>query len=76
MMLLSDPAPLEPARGSDAWSGRRAVHAAAGMLMEQLDLDAMDATAVLRARAFTEGAPLPDIARAVIEGTIDLADAS
>jgi hypothetical protein len=50
------------------------VYQATGMVMVQLDTDAEGAFAALRARAFQEGRSLSELARAVIERRVRLAD--
>ncbi|MFJ2745214.1 ANTAR domain-containing protein [Streptomyces sp. NPDC087440] len=46
-------------------------HRAVGMLMEQWGVDAQEALARLRARAFASGRPLPELAAEVVAGNRD-----
>jgi hypothetical protein len=58
---------LERAEGS-----RHEVHQATGMIMIQLDVGAEEALAALRARAFTDGRTVSDVAMDVIARRVDL----
>jgi hypothetical protein len=42
--------------------------------MAQLGINIGDALAVLRSRAFTTGTQLAEVARAVVDGRLDLSD--
>ena len=53
---------------------RPEVHQAAGILAHQGDCSTADALALLRARAFVEGANLTDVARGVVDGTRSILD--
>jgi GAF domain-containing protein len=53
---------------------RRQVHQAVGMVFIQLDVSTVEALALLRAYAFSTGRPLEDVARDVVERTLDLRD--
>jgi ANTAR domain-containing protein/GAF domain-containing protein len=72
LMLLTDPATREEVPGAGPWAIRAVVHQAVGTLMIQLGTGAEDALAVLRAHAFTAGTQLAEVARAVLDGTVDL----
>jgi len=50
---------------------RREVHQATGMIMIQLDVDATEAFAHLRARAFASDRPVHAVARDVVAGLLD-----
>lgn len=70
LMLLGQR--TDPGDGSGDWFdqgiGHRAeVHQATGMVLAQLDIDATDALARLRAHAFVTGKLLVDVARDVVE---------
>jgi len=55
-------------------SGSSVVYQATGMVMIQLDTGAEAAFAALRARAYREGRPLPEVARDVLERRLRLTD--
>jgi hypothetical protein len=74
VMLVADPAAGSEIPGADPWTSRALVHQAVGILMAQLGIDIGDALAVLRSRAFTTGTQLAEIARAVVDGRLDLSD--
>jgi hypothetical protein len=59
---------------SGAQSDREEVHQATGMIMMQLGVSAEEALLRLRARAFTQGRTATQVARAIIERTMDLRD--
>lgn len=59
---------------SGAESDREEVHQATGMIMMQLGVSAEEALLRLRARAFTQGRTATEVARAIIERTMDLRD--
>lgn len=73
-IVLADPAALSDSPDTSPWVSRAVVHQAAGMLMTQLGTSAGDALAVLRSHAFTSGFQLTDVARAVLDGTLDLSE--
>ncbi len=50
---------------------RRVIHQATGMVLAQLDLAPADAVLVLRGHAFASGLPLIEVARQVVERTLD-----
>ena len=50
---------------------RREVHQATGMILIQLDVSADEAFALLRARAFTSGRTVEDVARDVVQRRLD-----
>jgi len=70
LILLSDPATEIP--NADPWTSRAVVHQAVGKLMAQLGTSASDALALLRSHAFTADTQLADVARAVLDGRLDL----
>jgi len=74
VMLLTDPAAGSEVPDADPWTSRSVVHQAVGILMAQLGTGAGGALAVLRSRAFTTGTQLAQVARAVVDGTLDLSD--
>ncbi|MEV1081465.1 GAF and ANTAR domain-containing protein [Streptomyces sp. NPDC050211] len=57
-----------------AESDREEVHQATGMIMMQLGVSAEEALLRLRARAFTQGRTSTEVARAIIDRSIDLRD--
>lgn len=57
-----------------AEADREEVHQATGMIMIQLGVSAEEALLRLRARAFTQGRTSTDVARAIIDRTVDLRD--
>ncbi|MEX3105491.1 MULTISPECIES: GAF and ANTAR domain-containing protein [unclassified Streptomyces] len=57
-----------------AEADREEVHQATGMMMVRLGVNAEEALLRLRARAFAEGRTTTEIARGVIDGTLDLRD--
>ncbi|MFG2466016.1 ANTAR domain-containing protein [Streptomyces canus] len=59
---------------SGAESDREEVHQATGMIMMQLGVSAEEALLRLRARAFAQGRTATQVARAIIERTMDLRD--
>ncbi|WP_449488690.1 GAF and ANTAR domain-containing protein [Streptomyces canus] len=59
---------------SGAESDREEVHQATGMIMMQLGVSAEEAVLRLRARAFAQGRTATQVARAIIERTMDLRD--
>lgn len=67
-ILLRDPATTAEA----IRSSRSVVHLAAGMVMEQLAVDAKAALAVLRSHAFATAAQLDEVAAAVVHRTLNL----
>ena len=74
LMLLNDLATRSEVPGTGPEISRSVVHQAVRKLMTQLDTGADDALAVLRARAFTADTQLAEVARAVLNGTLDLSD--
>lgn len=71
--LLRDPDLADPpGEFTGAWAGRAEVHQATGFLVAQLGITPDDALALLRASAYTDDVPLTDIARRVIDRTLDL----
>lgn len=77
LALLTLP-PEEPDEGEPdvgwlvgATATREEVYQATGMIMVQLDVGAGEALARLRARAFTEGRTITELARDIIERTSD-----
>ncbi|GEM00043.1 GAF and ANTAR domain-containing protein [Cellulomonas terrae] len=54
-----------------AWSDRARVHQATGMVVAQLAIAPEDALALLRAHAFAENATLDEIARAVVDRSLN-----
>lgn len=52
---------------------RRVVHQATGMVLVQLDVSAADALLVIRGHAFAHGIPVRDVATAIVERRLDLA---
>lgn len=75
--LLRDPDLADPpgdlAGGlTGAWTSRAEVHQATGFLVAQLGIAPDDALALLRARAYTDDRTLTDVARRVLERTLDL----
>ncbi len=54
-----------------SWSSRDRVDHATGMVVAQLHVAPADALTVLRMHAFAEGRPLAEVARAVVERTLD-----
>lgn len=54
-----------------SWSSRDRVDHATGMVVAQLRVAPADALTVLRMHAFAEGRPLAEVARAVVERTLD-----
>ena len=73
-LLLADPATVAEIPDSGPWLSRAVVHQAVGQLMSQFGTGAGDALAMLRSRAFTADAQLAEVARAVLDGTLDLSD--
>ncbi|GAA1109523.1 GAF and ANTAR domain-containing protein [Streptomyces javensis] len=57
-----------------AEADRDEVHQAIGMIMVRLSVDAEEALARLRARAFVEGRTATEVARAVVNRTLDITD--
>ncbi|WP_235882712.1 GAF and ANTAR domain-containing protein [Streptomyces apricus] len=57
-----------------AESDRVEIHQATGMIMVHLDVNAEEALLRLRARAFAHGTTALDVARAVIDGNLDIRD--
>lgn len=67
----------EDAEGVVAWlegaeADREEVYQAAGMIMVQLGVDADEALARLRARAFAQGRTATDVARDIVNRTLDI----
>lgn len=62
--------PFESSAGSVVM--RRDVHQATGMILVQLNINATDAFARLRAHAFSEGRTVHDVAADIINHTLDL----
>jgi hypothetical protein len=62
------PTQADPSR---LWTERDRVSQATGMIVAQLDLDAVDALAVLRAHAFAEAASVVEISRRVVARELD-----
>ncbi len=54
--------------------GRAVVHQATGVLAVQTGLGLQSALVLLRARAHTLGVPVADVARGVVDGTLDVRD--
>jgi ANTAR domain-containing protein/GAF domain-containing protein len=73
-LLLGDPATTAELPDEGPWISRAVVHQAVGQLMAQFGTGAGDALAMLRSRAFTADAQLAEVARAVLDGTLDLSD--
>jgi GAF domain/ANTAR domain len=73
-LLLTDPATTAEIPDEGPWISRAVVHQAAGKLMAQFGTDADNALAMLRSRAFTADSQLAEVARAVLDGTLDLSD--
>lgn len=73
-LLLTDPATGAEISDEGPWIARAVVHQAVGQLMAQFGTGAADALAMLRSRAFTADAQLAEVARAVLDGTLDLSD--
>lgn len=57
-------------RGDETWS-RREVHQATGMVLAQMRLTPQDASLVIRGHAFATGRTVLDVARDVIDRTLD-----
>jgi hypothetical protein len=55
-----------------AESDREEIHQATGMIMAQLGVGAEEALLILRARAFAQGRTSSEVARAVIDRTMDM----
>ncbi|MBB5787823.1 ANTAR domain-containing protein [Jiangella mangrovi] len=71
--LLRDPDLAEPpGEFTGAWAGRAEVHQATGFLVAQLGISPDDALALLRARAYADDVTVADVARQVLERTLDL----
>lgn len=74
-MLLQDPLAYAistgPA-GEGGWSSRATVQQAAGMLMGRLGIGVSDALAILRSYAFATDMQLTDVARNVLDRTLEL----
>ena len=73
-LLVHDPlalAPLSMAAG-EGWSSRAIVQQATGVVAAQLEISIGDALSVLRSYAFATGSQLPDVARQVVNRTLDL----
>ncbi|WP_162605556.1 ANTAR domain-containing protein [Jiangella ureilytica] len=71
--LLRDPDLADPpGEFTGAWAGRAEVHQATGFLVAQLGLSPDDALALLRACAYADEVTVADVARRVIERTLDL----
>jgi GAF domain/ANTAR domain len=73
-LLLADPATVAEIPDEGPWIARAAVHQAVGKLMGQFGTGAAEALAMLRSRAFTADTQLAEVARAVLDGTLDLSD--
>jgi hypothetical protein len=73
-VLLTDPATVAEIPDEGPWISRAVVHQAVGQLMARFGTDAGDALAMLRSRAFTADTQLTEVARAVLDGTLDLSD--
>lgn len=69
--LLSDYAGTRDVGPGTPWSSRAEIHQATGMVVAQLRVGVGDALAILRAHAFALDRPLADVARAVLDRTID-----
>jgi hypothetical protein len=73
-ILVRDPmafaAVSEPAEGG--WSSRALVQQATGLVAGQLGISIGDAVAILRSHAFVTESPLRDVARSVVNRTLDL----
>lgn len=67
--VLDDALPLSPPPPGP-WDERSAIHQAAGMVMAQLAVPAPDALALLRAHAFALDLTLPEVARQVLDRTL------
>ena len=74
LLLLADPATVAEIPGEGPWTARAVVHQAVGQLMAQFGTGAEEALAMLRSRAFTADTQLAEVARAVLDGTLDLSD--
>jgi hypothetical protein len=71
--LLRDPDLAgPPGEFAGTWAGRAEVHQATGFLVAQLGLSPDDALALLRACAYADDLTVPDVARQVIDRTLDL----
>ena len=64
-VLASVPADVDELAGAP-WSQRAGIYQATGMVMAQMQLDAGDALALLRAHAFASGIALPAMAQEVL----------
>lgn len=73
-LLLADPATVAEIPDTGPWIARAVVHQAVGQLMAQFGTGAGDALAMLRSRAFTADTQLAEVARTVLDGTLDLSD--
>jgi hypothetical protein len=73
-LLLADPAAAADIPGQSPWTVRAVVHQAVGKLMAQFGTGAGEALAMLRSHAFTADTQLAEVARAVLDGALDLSD--
>jgi hypothetical protein len=71
-LLVQDPPDASDTPASGGFGARAVVHLAVGKLVAQLGLTPEDALVVLRSRAFGANAQLAQVARAVLDGTVDL----
>jgi hypothetical protein len=73
-MLVRDPLAFEAFSrpGEGGWSARSLVQQAAGVVAGQLQISIGDALAILRSYAFTTESQLRDVARSVVNRTLDL----
>jgi len=73
-MLLRDPLAFTAFSrpGEGGWSARSLVQQAAGVVAGQLQISIGDALAILRSYAFTTESQLRDVARSVVDRTLDL----
>jgi GAF domain-containing protein len=77
LALLAEQAGMDTAEGELNWLGetpdtKSTVHQATGVLIAQLDIDAEDAFARLRAYAFRESLPLTEVARQILDHELHL----
>lgn len=71
-ILSQEPQYEEAFGGVDGHSlSRREIHQATGMVLVQANVNAPDALLLLRGYAFSEGLPLKEVARSVIERRLD-----
>ena len=74
--LVSDPLAFAAFSrpGEEGWSARSLVQQAAGIVAGQLQISIGDALAILRSHAFATETQLRDVARDVVDRTLDLSE--